>query len=159
MKRLAMLLLLAGCAMDGAPPGAYVPPPSPGSPGGMQQEAALPPTAHEWDHGPPWEAEDKAWASAPDWATVPTSSWAWGGAALGPWAAAPTVSIGIGTGWWWGYRPWPRHYGWWGPTWAPTPVWRPYAWAYRPSPWGWGRPGWGHARPGWGGGWRGGRRW
>lgn len=165
MKRLALLLLLAGCAMDGAPPGAYVPPPSPGSPGGLPQEAALPPTAHEWDHGPPWETADKAWASTPDWATVPTSSWAWGGSALGPWAAAPTVSIGIGTGWWWGYRPWPRSYGWWGPTWAPTPVWRPYAWAYRPAPWGWRQPAWGGYRAGWHGGWghrggwRGGRRW
>ena len=162
MKRLALLLLLAGCALDGVPPGAYVPPPSPGAAG--VQEAALPPTAHEWDHGPPWEADDQAWAAAPAWATEPASAWAWGGTALGPWVAAPAVTIGIGTGWWWGYRPWPRYYGWWGPAWAPAPVWRPYAWAYRPAPWGWRSPAWGGPRPGWGygprwgGGYRGGYR-
>lgn len=157
-------LLLAACALDPALQATpTVPPPAPVA------EAALPPTAHEWDHGPPWEAGGQPWGAPPAWAAQPAQTWDWGATALGPWVAAPTVSIGIGTGygWWWGYRPWPR-YGWWGPSWSPAPVWRPYGWAYRPwvaQPWpgpAWGyRPGWGYHRPGWGyrPGWHGRRRW
>lgn len=166
MKRLAATALLAaglaGCAADYA---AY-----PGYDPAFADAAALPPLAHEWDHGPPWSEGEAPWAPAPAWAALPPEQWGWSAPVLGTWAAAPVVSIGIGSGWWWGYRPWPR-YGWWGPGWSAgwrsygfgwaAPAWRPYAWAtpgWRAPAWGWRgyAGGWrGPAYGGWGGsGWR-----
>lgn len=122
LLRLAPLLMLAACATADY---------------GTVQEVSLPPTAHEWEHGPPWSENEQGWAAPPSWASAPASSWAWGGPALGPWVAAPTVSIGVGPGWWWGYRPWPRYGGWWGGgVWGgfpyAVPSYRPYGWAYGP---------------------------
>ncbi|MBY0337213.1 MAG: hypothetical protein K2X11_11405 [Acetobacteraceae bacterium] len=167
-----LALGLAGCAVDTY--GGYPAWPDSGS-------APLPPAAHEWDHGPPWSEAEAPWAPVPAWASQPATSWGWSAPVLGGWVAAPTVAIGVGSGWWWGYRPWPR-YGWWGPGWAPgwrsyavpapawrsygwaTPGWRPPAYAYGGWGYGWNRPwapavpsyGWGS--PGWSGGW-GGRPW
>lgn len=152
LLRLAPLLLLAACATADLAPG---------------PEAPLPPTAHEWDHGPPWTEAEAPWAAPPDWAALPPSSWAWGGPALGPWVGAPVVGIGVGSGWWWGYRPWPRFGGWWstGPAWGGYPGrYHAYRWAYRPYAFGahrsfggfYGGGYRGYYRGGFGGGYRGG---